>query len=85
MKKLHISSIVSMLVLLVLFSCQQEERIAADFGYVRLDINTNSYVNVGTKLPEEYNPKQIAVQIVNAEGNVVESTDTTGRLWQERR
>lgn len=75
MKKLHISSIVSMLVLLVLFSCQQEERIAADFGYVRLDINTNSYVNVGTKLPEEYNPKQIAVQIVNAEGNVVESTD----------
>ena len=56
MKKLHISSIVSFLMLLMLFSCQQEDRIVENFGYLRLDINTNSYVNVGTKLPEEYNP-----------------------------
>lgn len=75
MKKLHISSIVSFLMLLMLFSCQQEDRIVENFGYVRLDIKTNSYVNVGTKLPEEYNPKQIAVQIVDAAGEVVESTD----------
>ena len=61
--------------LLMLFSCQQEDRIVENFGYLRLDINTNSYVNVGTKISDEYNPKQIAVQIVNAAGDVVESTD----------
>lgn len=75
MKKLHISSIVSFLMLLMLFSCQQEDRIVENFGYLRLDINTNSYVNVGTKISDEYNPKQIAVQIVDADGKVVESTD----------
>ncbi len=67
--------IISIFILaLVLFSSCQKD-VMEGVGYLRLDIQTNSFVNVQTKVGENYNPKQIAVQIVNSSNSVVKETD----------
>ena len=54
-------------------SCQQEEDVTSRMGYLRVDVGTNTYVS--TRVDENYNPEQIALQIVNSNDEVVESTD----------
>ena len=54
-------------------SCQQEDW-ESNVGYLRIEVGTNAYVDTKA-IPENYNPQQIAVQIVNSKGEVVESTD----------
>lgn len=72
MKKIY--SIFSLLILLTLASCQQEDSIGGT-GYLRLEVGTNAFVNPQTKVTNDYNPKQIAVQIVDATNNIIEETD----------
>lgn len=63
----------ALLLTLVAVSCQQEDW-ENNVGYLRIEVGTNAYVDTKA-IPENYNPKQIAVQIVNSKGEVVESTD----------
>lgn len=64
-----------------LFSCQQEDGLSGGTtGYLRLSVNEDAGTN-SRAVPEDYQPKQIAVQIVNAEGTVVEETEDW-ELWK---
>lgn len=76
MKKMkNIYSIFTILFFTVcIFSCQEEDSIN-EAGYLRLAIETNSYVNAQTKVADDYNPKQIAIQILNANNEVVKEED----------
>lgn len=71
MKKRYFSFIIS-LVALFIISCQQDD-LEGNVGYLRIEVGTNAYVD--TRIADEYNPKQIALQIVNSKNEVVESTD----------
>lgn len=71
MKKIYLS-LIALLTVIGITSCQQDD-LDSNTGYLRIDVETNTYVN--TKIAEDYNPKQIALQIVNSKGEVVESTD----------
>lgn len=64
--------IIILLVILSASSCQQED-IDSNVGYLRVEVGTNSYVS--TRIADEYNPKQIALQIINSKGEIVTSTD----------
>lgn len=60
-----------MLTLPALISCQQDD--VDNIGYLRIEIGTNAYVD--TRIAADYNPKQIALQILDSKGGIVESTD----------
>lgn len=62
-----------LLALMSVVSCQQEDW-ESNVGYLRIEVGTNAYVDTKA-IPENYNAQQIAVQIVNSKGEVVESTD----------
>lgn len=68
----------------ILFSCQSEEEIvntAKDTGYLRLAVSTVASTTTKTGVPENYNPKQLYVEILDAAGKVVESTDDFSTDW----
>lgn len=71
MKKRYFSFIITLAALLIM-SCQQDD-LDSNVGYLRVEVGTNSYVS--TRIADEYNPKQIALQIVNSKGEIVTSTD----------
>ena len=65
---------------LFFFACQQEENLAGGAtGYLRLTVNEDMSTN-SRAVPENYKPEQIAVQIVNAEGETVKETEDW-ELW----
>ena len=65
------------------FACQQEDNLAGGAtGYLRLTVNEDMSTNSRADVPEGYKPEQIAVQIVNAEGETVEKTEDW-KLWQD--
>ena len=66
-------SLIALLATLSMVSCQQEDW-ESNVGYLRIEVGTNAYVDTKT-IPENYNPQQIAIQIVDSKGEVVESTD----------
>lgn len=66
---------------LVATSCQRDD-LNNDIGYLRIQVGTNSYVD--TKIATDYNPKQIALQILNSTGDVIESTDDWETLAGEQ-
>ena len=67
---------------LFFFACQQDENLAGGAtGYLRLTVNEDMSTNSRADVPEGYQPEQIAVQIVNAEGETVEETEDW-ELWQ---
>ena len=51
-------------------------------GYLRLNIGENSSTNSRSEVPEDYKPKQIAVQIVDANSQVVKKTEDW-TLWKD--
>ena len=51
-----------------------------DFGFLRVDVSSNSYVEVNSRIIEEYNPKQLAVKITDSKGEVVKSVDDASEL-----
>lgn len=66
-------------VLSIFSSCQKNE-MDEDFGYLRVDVSSNSYVEVNSRIIEEYNPKQLAVKITDSKGEVVKSVDDASEL-----
>ena len=60
---------------LLLFSCQGEEDMQQnDTGYLRLEVAAITSVSTKSSVPENYNPKQLCVEIKNEAGTIVEST-----------
>lgn len=72
MKKIY--SIFTLVVLLAFTACQQDEALF-EVGYLKLEVGTNAYVNPSTRIIDEYNPKQIAVQVLDANNSVMKETD----------
>ena len=72
MKKLYIF-LISCTVLVILGSCQNGELRQEAVGYLMLQVGTDK--TTLTKAEDTYNPKQIAVKIVNSAGKTVEETD----------
>ena len=58
---------------LLLAACQNEDLKQNTVGYLRLEVETDKTTQ--TRAEDEYNPKQIAVKIVNSAGKTVEETD----------
>ena len=58
---------------LLLAACQNEDLKQNTVGYLRLEVGTDKTTQ--TRAEDEYNPKQIAVKIVNSAGKTVEETD----------
>lgn len=60
---------------LLAVSCQEDDEMGngRSTGYLRLQIATNT--SMATKAEEVYNPKQLAVKVVNSEGESVWDTD----------
>ena len=66
--------------ILAFFSACQENDIEDNLGYLRVDVGSNSYVEVNSRIIDEYNPKQLAVKIKNSKGEVVKSVDDYSEL-----
>ena len=79
MKQLYYS--LSICFIVCLFSCQTDDSLLNNIGYLDLRVSANNSANTKV-IPEDYKPKQIAVQIVNAQGKVVEETDDS-ETWVE--
>lgn len=76
MKQLY--NILTLLCAFFLFACSAEEDMAVDggIGYLRLSVNgSNETTTKAANLPEGYDGKQIAVEIVDEENSVVKKTD----------
>lgn len=78
MKKIYLSFITVLLVALTAVSCQQDDELKGNVGYLRIEVGTNAYVDTRS-VPEDYNPKQIALQILDGSNEVVKETDD----WEE--
>ena len=78
MKKIYLSFITILLVALTAVSCQQDDELKGNVGYLRIEVGTNAYVDTRS-VPEDYNPKQIALQILDSSNEVVKETDD----WEE--
>ncbi len=72
----YIYSIVSALLLsFVLWSCQNEEAVS-NKGYLRIDVGTVVSANTqSSRVSASYNPKQIALEILDSSGKVLTSVD----------
>ena len=57
-----------------LFSCQTDDSLLNNIGYLDLRVSANNSTTTKV-ITEDYKPKQIAVQIINAQGKVVKETD----------
>lgn len=79
MKKLY-TILTFCLFLASLGSCQNEELGQNAIGYLRLEVGTDKTTQ--TRAEDEYNPKQIAVKIVNSAGKTVKETDDC-TTWTE--
>ena len=72
MKKIY-SLLTILLAALFSFSCQSDETVSEE-GYLRISAETVGVTN-SSRVIEGYNPKQLAVEIVNAGGTTIESTN----------
>lgn len=72
MKKIY-SLLTILLAALFGFSCQSDETVSEE-GYLRISAETVGVTN-SSRVIEGYNPKQLAVEIVNAGGTTIESTN----------
>lgn len=72
MKKIY-SLLTILLAAVFCFSCQSDETVSEE-GYLRISAETVGVTN-SSRVIEGYNPKQLAVEIVNAGGTTIESTN----------
>lgn len=71
-----IYNILSLLCALLLVACQAEDDLSTkNTGYLSLKVAANNSTTTKAAEEEPYNPKQLAVQILNESGSVVEETD----------
>lgn len=61
-------------------SCTNDDMQNLEKGYLRVNIGTNEYLDVQSRIIEEYNPKQIALTIINSKGETVMTTDDASTL-----
>lgn len=61
-------------------SCTEDYMQDMEKGYLRVNIGTNEYLDVQSRIIDEYNPKQIALTIINSKGETVMSTDDASTL-----
>lgn len=80
MKKIYFILTILLTSILV-YSCQED--MESRTGYLRLEIGTNAFVNPQTKVANNYNPKQIAVQIIDAANTIVDETDDW-EMWSNK-
>ncbi|MDD6210408.1 MAG: PCMD domain-containing protein [Bacteroidales bacterium] len=69
-----------------LFACSNEEIIIdsnSKIGYLKLNLSTNTTVVSKSKPAEGYNPKQLYVEILDADGNVAKEWDGTSFNGEE--
>lgn len=77
----YIYSIIFILSTTFFFACQDEELTQGEqTGYLRLSVSEDKSTSTRA-VPTDYKPEQIAVQIVNASGKVVEETEDA-KLWE---
>lgn len=77
--------IISLLSILMLISCQESViPLQDEVGYLRLELSTVSSLDTKSVVPENYNPKQLKVEIKNAEGVVVKSTNNFDAEWKDK-
>lgn len=83
MKKVYI--ILSVIVSCLFVACQQDDDMGSgdSVGYLRLQIATNT--SMATKAEETYNPKQLAVKVVNTEGVTKFETDDWTTLGESQK
>ena len=69
--------------LCLLMACQEEDTsLQGKMGYLRLDVAAVSSTNTKSAVPENYNPKQLHVEIEDASGNIVKRTDNFDLEWK---
>ena len=79
MKRIY--AFIAALGMVAFFACQDEDGLMeSNVGYLTLEVGTDN--TTITKAEEVYNPEQIAVQIIDATGKVVEETDDYTK-WTE--
>ena len=79
MKRIY--AFIAALGMVAFFACQDEDGLMeSNVGYLSLEVGTDN--TTITKAEEVYNPEQIAVQIIDATGKVVEETDDYTK-WTE--
>ena len=72
---------IAILVMILFFgSCTEDYMQDMEKGYLRVNIGTNEYLDVQSRIIDEYNPKQIALTIINSKGETVMSTDDASTL-----
>ena len=72
MKKIY--TFIAALGMVAFFACQDEDGLMeSNVGYLSLEVGTDN--TTITKAEEVYNPEQIAVQIIDETGKIVEETD----------
>lgn len=80
MKKINYI-ILFMLTTFFFFACQKNEDGVDSVGYLRLNVGESATTNSRSEVPADYQPKQIAVQILDADNQVVEQTEDW-ELWK---
>lgn len=70
----------SICLIICFFSCQADDSSLSNIGYLDLKVDSNNFANTKT-VPEDYKPKQIAVQIINSKGQIVKETDDS-ETWE---
>ena len=70
--------------LLSFASCQQEAGFDSNVGYLYLEATTNTSLSTKSEVPENYKPKQLHVEIRNASGTVLYSTDDYEKEWTNK-
>ncbi|MBS6468318.1 MAG: PCMD domain-containing protein [Bacteroides sp.] len=63
------------LTILFCTACRNEDHVGDAVGYLRLTVGESNSTNSRSEVPEDYQPKQIAVQILDSKNQVVEETD----------
>lgn len=77
----HIYNILWILCPLIFFACQADDELGGGkTGYLRLTVTEDAGTQTRA-VPEDYKPEQIAVQIVNEAGTVVDKTEDW-KLWE---
>lgn len=66
------------------FSCQSEDIEMEAVGYLRMNIETVTLTSNQTRIADNYDPKQMAVQIVNKASGVIAESTTDSKEWEGR-
>lgn len=72
-----------MLMAFSFFACQKDDMGGESVGYLRLNVGESTSTNSRSIVPEDYQPKQIAVQILDSNNQVIEETEDW-ELWKEK-